>query len=279
MSEKGVLLVCATPIGNLGDVSDRLRQALQGADVVFAEDTRRTATLLRHVGAKPTVRSLFVGNEAGRTDQVLALLAAGKTVAMVSDAGMPGVSDPGSSTVRKAREGGHVVTVIPGPSAVITALALAGFGADRFVFEGFLPRKGRERSERLAAIAVETRPVVLFISPHRLLEDLEAIEEAVGPDREVAVTRELTKLHEEVWVGKTGAALGEWSGREVRGEFTVVIAPGQEDRVSPDEAISEAHALVASGSTPSEAARRVAGSTGVSRKAIYQALIEDQERS
>jgi 16S rRNA (cytidine1402-2'-O)-methyltransferase len=128
-------------------------------------------------------------------------------------------------------------------------------------------------------MAAETKPVVLFISPHRLLGDLEALEEAFGPDREIAVTRELTKLHEEVWVGRTGAAVDEWSGREVKGEFTVVVAPGHQDAISPDDAISEARALVASGSTPSEAARRVAASTGVSRKPIYRALIEDQERS
>jgi 16S rRNA (cytidine1402-2'-O)-methyltransferase len=279
MSEKGVLLVCATPIGNLGDVSDRLRQALQGADVVFAEDTRRTATLLRHVGARPTVRSMFVGNESVRSDELLGLLAEGKQVALVSDAGMPGISDPGAEAVRKARESGYQVVVIPGPSAVTAALALAGFGADRFVFEGFLPRIGRERKERLAALAVETRPVVVFASPHRLLADLEAIAEAVGADREIVVARELTKLHEETWVGTSGAALAEWSRRDVRGEFTLVIAPGFGERISAGEALVEARSLVASGSTASEAARRVADATGVPRKSIYQALIEDQERS
>jgi 16S rRNA (cytidine1402-2'-O)-methyltransferase len=225
------------------------------------------------------VRSLFVGNEAGRVGELLGLLAEGKTVALVSDAGMPGVSDPGAKVVRGVREAGHRVSVIPGPSAVTTAVVLAGFGGDRFVFEGFLPRKGRERAERLAAIAVDTRPVVLFVSPHRLVADLEAIEKVIGPDREIAVTRELTKIHEEVWMGTAGAALDEWSGREVRGEFTVVIAPGPEVRVSTEVAVSEARALVAAGSAPSEAARRVAEEMGVSRRSIYEALIADQERS
>jgi 16S rRNA (cytidine1402-2'-O)-methyltransferase len=279
MGEGGRLLVCATPIGNLGDVSDRLRDALTTADIVYAEDTRRTETLLRHVGAKPTVRSWFVGNESARTGELIALLEQGQTVALVSDAGMPGVSDPGAMAVRRAREGGFAVSVVPGPSAVTTAVAAAGFGADRFAFEGFLPRRGRERSERLAAIAAEDRPVVLFISPHRLVADLEAIAEACGPDREIAIARELTKLHEEIWVGEIRRAIEEWSGREARGEFTLVVAPGIVEGVSVDEAISEAKALVTGGSSPSEAAKRVAGATGVSRRSIYEALISDQERS
>ncbi len=279
MAEGGVLLVCATPIGNLGDVSDRLRDALNTADVVFAEDTRRTATLLQHVGATPTVRSLFVGNEAVRTEELLASLAGGKTVALVTDAGMPGVSDPGAEAVRLARQGGHGVTVIPGPSAVTTAVAAAGFGGDRFVFEGFLPRKGKERSRRLATMGTEDRPVVVFISPHRLLADLEAIAAATGPGREIAITRELTKLHEEVWVGDIETAIEEWSGREARGEFTVVVAPGAPERVSVEDAISEARALVAGGSSPSEASKRMAEATGVSRRAVYEALIRDHDRS
>ena len=279
MAEGGLLLVCATPIGNLGDVSDRLREALQTVDVVFAEDTRRTATLLQHVGATPKVRSMFVGNESARIDELLASLGQGQTVALVTDAGMPGVSDPGAEAIRRARESGFVVSVIPGPSAVTTAVALAGFGADRFVFEGFLPRKGRERARRLASIVAEDRPVVLFVSPHRLVADLEAIAAETGPEREIAITRELAKLHEEVWVGAIAAAIDEWSVRDARGEFTVVVAPGPVERVSMEDAIAEAKLLVAGGSAPSEAAKRVAGATGVSRRSVYEALIKDQERS
>lgn len=279
MAEGGLLLVCATPIGNLGDVSDRLRQALRTADVVFAEDTRRTANLLQHVAATPKVRSLFVGNESTRIGELLSSLDEGLTVVLVTDAGMPGVSDPGAEAVRRAREAGFAVTVIPGPSAVTTAVVHAGFGADRFVFEGFLPRKGRERASRLAAIAVEDRPVVLFISPHRLLADLEAIATVTGVERQIAITRELTKLHEEVWVGAIGQGIEEWSSRDPRGEFTVVIAPGARERISVDDAISEARSLVAAGSAPSEAAKRVAVAAGVSRRAVYEALIKDQERS
>jgi len=279
MAESGRLYVCATPIGNLGDVSDRLREVLKTADVVYAEDTRRTATLLRHVGANPLVRSLFVGNERSRTGDLLSALDQGLTVALVTDAGMPTVSDPGSDVVRQARESGHLVMVVPGPSAVVAAVALAGFGGDRFVFEGFLPRKGKERSERLRRIGGEDRPVVLFVSPHRLLGDLESIAASTGPEREIVITREMTKLHEEVWSGSVDQAMEEWSHRNVKGEVTVVIAPGSPEAPSLESALSEAGDLVESGVAPSEAARRVAKATGVSRREIYEVLIGDQERS
>jgi 16S rRNA (cytidine1402-2'-O)-methyltransferase len=279
MAEAGRLLVCATPIGNLGDVSDRLREVLQTADVVYAEDTRRTATLLRHVGASPPVRSMFVGNEKKRTADLLDALDQGLMVALVTDAGMPTVSDPGSDVVRLAREAGHQVTVVPGPSAVVASVALAGFGGDRFVFEGFLPRKGKERSTRLDRIGDEDRPVVLFVSPHRLVADLEAIAGATGPEREIVITREMTKLHEEVWSGSVGEAIEEWSDREVKGELTVVVAPGLSEPPSLDSAVEEARGLVESGASPSEAARRAAAAAGVSRREIYQVLIGDQELS
>lgn len=276
MSERGTLLVCATPIGNLSDISDRLREVLGSVDVVFAEDTRRTATLLQHIGASPRVRSLFVGNEKARTEEVLAALDAGETVALVSDAGMPTVSDPGAGVVRSASLAGHLISVVPGPSAVTSAVAVAGFGADRFSFEGFLPRKGRERSRRLDSIAGEDRPVVLFASPHRLPRDLVDLAAVTGVEREVAVIRELTKLHEEIWTGPIGEAVEIWSHREIRGEVTVVLAPGVEEAVSPEAAIREARSLVAGGSSASEAARTVASATGVSRRVVYQALINDQ---
>jgi 16S rRNA (cytidine1402-2'-O)-methyltransferase len=278
MSE-GVLVLCATPIGNLADVSDRLRETLGSADVVYAEDTRRTATLLRHLGISPPVRSLFVGNERSRTDDLIADLDQGLTVALVSDAGMPTISDPGAGAVIRARAQGHRVTAVPGPSAVVAAVALAGFGGDRFVFEGFLPRKGKERSERLTRIGADDRPIVLFASPHRLVGDLESLARAVAPDRPIAITRELTKLHEEVWTGTIGEALEHWAAREIKGELTLVIGPGAIERPSVAPALEEARTLVAEGMTPSEAARTVADSTGVSRREIYEALIRGQERS
>jgi 16S rRNA (cytidine1402-2'-O)-methyltransferase len=278
MSE-GVLVLCATPIGNLADVSDRLRETLGSADVVYAEDTRRTATLLRHLGVSPPVRSLFVGNERSRTDDLISDLDQGLTVALVTDAGMPTISDPGAGAVIRARAQGHRVTAVPGPSAVVAAVALAGFGGDRFVFEGFLPRKGKERSERLGRIAADDRPVVLFASPHRLVGDLESLAGAFAPDRPIAITRELTKLHEEVWAGTIGEALEHWAAREIKGELTLVIGPGAIEPPSAAAALEEARTLVAEGMAPSEAARTVADATGVSRREIYEALIRGQERS
>ena len=275
---EGMLIVCATPIGNLGDVSDRLREALNGADVVYAEDTRRTATLLAHVGAQVKVRSLFTGNEKVRTAELVETVRAGKRVVLVSDAGMPTISDPGAEAVRMVRQIGRKVTVIPGPSAVTAALAVSGFDADRFAFEGFLPRKGEARKERLQSIAAEDRTVVLFASPHRLAADLADLVEALGADRRVVVARELTKVYEEVWMGTLAEAGERWAG-EVKGEITLVIEPTAKADSDVETAVEDARALLAEGYSISEAARRAASAAGVSRRLVYQALLEGQERS
>lgn len=274
----GRLLVCATPIGNLGDISERLRDALASADVVFAEDTRRTAKLLGHLGITVRLVSLFTGNEQTRTGQLLDAVASGDTVVLVSDAGMPTVSDPGAAAIRAVRSADHPVSVIPGPSAVTTALALSGFGGDRFVFEGFLPRKGTERAARLEEIAEESRAVVLFASPNRLADDLGDLADACGPTREVAVARELTKLHEESWVGSLQEAVDRWRD-PVRGEVTIVLGPVVPEPPLPEVGIEAARRLLAAGSSVREAAKTASEESGVSRRVIYQALIADQESS
>lgn len=271
----GRLVVCATPIGNLGDISERLRNTLASADVIYAEDTRRTAKLLRHLVISTPMVSLFTGNEAARSAQVVEAVRRGETVALVSDAGMPTISDPGAAAIRSVREAGLAIGVVPGPSAVTTALALSGFGGDRFVFEGFLPRRGSARSERLGAIAVEERPVVLFASPKRLVADLAAISQACGGSREVAVGREMTKLHEDVWVGSLDEATRRWVD-EVKGEVTLVLGPGEAPSASLDEAVERARSMVASGGSIRESARLVAEETGVSRREIYEALLRDR---
>lgn len=271
----GRLVVCATPIGNLGDISDRLRETLAAADLVFAEDTRRTAKLLSHLSIDVEVVSLFAGNERGRTEQVLGAVGSGKVVVLVSDAGMPTVSDPGASVVSAVREAGYQVSVVPGPSAVTTAVALAGFGADRFVFEGFLPRKGRDRERRLREIGEETRVVVLFASPKRLGADLADLVVACGGSRDVAIGRELTKLHEETWVGPLATAADRFA-EPVRGEVTVVLAPVEPKPPEPDQAVDLARELMAAGATVSDAARRAAEETGVSRRLVYESLISGQ---
>ena len=274
----GRLLVCATPIGNLGDISERTRNVLASADVIYAEDTRRTAKLLRHLVINVDLVSLFTGNEKARTEQLVESVRSGHTVVLVSDAGMPTISDPGAAAIRAVREAGYPVSVVPGPSAVTTAAALSGFGGDRFVFEGFLPRKGRERAERLEAIGRESRTVVLFASPNRLADDLADLSEACGPSREVAVARELTKLHEESWVGSLGESVERWSG-DVKGEVTLVLGPVDPEPPSIEEAIQRARTLVAGGTSVRQAAREVSTETRVSRREIYEALLADQESS
>jgi 16S rRNA (cytidine1402-2'-O)-methyltransferase len=278
MPDRGTLVVCATPIGNLGDASPRLAEALAGVDLVFAEDTRRTRTLLQHLGVTAALQSLFVGNEARRTEELLAALGEGKSVALVTDAGTPVISDPGADVVRRARELGHLVTTIPGPSAVTTALAVSGSGGDRFAFEGFLPRKGEERTLRLERIAADDRPTVLFVAPHRLLSDLGDLASHTGPERRLTVAREMTKVHEEVWTGSVAEAIAEWEERAPKGEFTIVVAPGELKPVSITDAVAEAVALVAGGMTASEAARQVARDSGLNRRDLYQALLA-QDRS
>jgi 16S rRNA (cytidine1402-2'-O)-methyltransferase len=279
MADRGHLYVCATPIGNLGDISERLRETLGNVDVLYAEDTRRTAKLLAHLGLSVPMRSLFSGNESARTAELLSHLRSGERVALVSDAGMPSISDPGTDAVRLAREAGMAITVIPGPSAVTTAVALSGFVADRFVFEGFLPRKGSERQRRIQLIAGEERPVVIFASPHRLVAELEDLALAMGAERDIVVTRELTKMHEEVWSGSLSDAVEHWGHAAVKGELTLVIAPGTPDAGNLDDAVNHAKALIDAGGAVSRAARQAAKATGQSRRAIYEALIEGQERS
>lgn len=274
----GRLLVCATPIGNLGDISERTRNVLASADVIYAEDTRRTAKLLRHLVINVDLVSLFAGNEKARTEQLVESVRSGQTVVLVSDAGMPVISDPGAGAIRAVRDAGYPVSVVPGPSAVTTAVALSGFSGDRFVFEGFLPRKGRERAERLETIGRESRAVVVFASPNRLADDLADLSEACGATREVAVTRELTKLHEESWVGSLEESLDRWSG-EVKGEVTLVLGPVDSEPPSIEEAIKRARALVAGGTSVRQAARQVAAETPVSRRDVYEALLADQESS
>jgi 16S rRNA (cytidine1402-2'-O)-methyltransferase len=269
----GTLILCAGPIGNLADAPPRLAQALASADIVYAEDTRRARTLLDHLGVKAPTRSYFVGNETERAAEIALRLTNGETVALLTDAGTPGIADPGLSAVRAAVEVGALVTGIPGPSAVTLALALSGLPAERFVFEGFLPRRGKERSERIADVAREERTVVLFASPGRLVDDLRDLAAAHGSARECAVCREMTKMYEEVWRGSLAESARYWGEREVKGEVTVVLGPSAPPPPDIAGAVSAAEALVAGGLSPSRAVRRVAEEHGVSRRELYERII------
>jgi 16S rRNA (cytidine1402-2'-O)-methyltransferase len=272
----GVLTVVATPIGNLGDVSPRAAEVLRDVDLVLAEDTRRTATLLRHVGADTPMRSYHQHNEAERVDEVLGSLAAGARIALVSDAGTPGVSDPGTRLVAAAAAAGVTVTAVPGPSAALHALVVSGLPTERFAFEGFLPRKGRARRERLAELAADPRTLVLFVAPHRAAEDLGDLAEAFGADRPAALCRELTKLHEEVRRGGLGALAA--GAAEARGELTLVVAGapvGEEEPPDPADLVDAVRGLVAAeGIRTKDAVARVATTAGVSKRDLYQAVLD-----
>lgn len=272
----GLLVLAGTPIGDLADAPARLADELARADVIAAEDTRRLQRLLRGLGvtAPGRVVSYFEGNEVARTSQLAEELAAGARVLVVTDAGMPSVSDPGYRLVRAAIERGVRVTAVPGPSAVLTALALSGLPVDRFCFEGFLPRKAGERARRLAALATDPRTMVFFEAPHRLAAFLTAAAEAFGGERPAAVCRELTKTYEEVRRGGL-AELVEWAEAGVRGEITVVVA-GAAIAGGEDDALTLVRELVADGVRMSDAVAQVAEATGVRRNALYRAAVADR---
>lgn len=269
----GKLYLCATPIGNLGDASPRLAETLGSVAVVYAEDTRRSGKLLASLGIEVPLRSFFVGNERRRSADMEAELSRDSNVALITDAGMPAVSDPGPLAVAGARRVGAEVVVIPGPSAVTSAVAGSGMVGGRFVFEGFLARAGKERRRQLERIAAEVDPSVVFLSPHRVPADLAALAEACGAERPVCLAREMTKLHEELWWGTLAEAVDRWSAREPRGEFTAVVGGASPPPADPEEAVAVARRLVAEGRTPSQAAREAAATTGVGRRQIYDALV------
>ena len=283
----GVLYLVGTPIGNLGDLSPRARQVLAGADRIACEDTRRSGLLLHQLGlrqrqaaADGTGRgarlvSFHQHNQASRIPELLAALAAGEAVAVISDAGLPGISDPGEALVAAARAAGHPVICVPGPSAVTTALVSSGLPTGRFCFEGFLPAKAGQRRAHLQQLAAEERTVVLFEAPHRLLELLEDLLELLG-DRPLQVARELTKRHEEQVGPTVSAALAHFRTTPPQGECTLVLggAPAAAPAATWDEARlrSELEQLVASGLSNKDAARQLAERSGLSRRVLYALL-------
>lgn len=272
------LVLVGTPIGNLADLSPRARDALATADCICCEDTRRTGRLLSLVGIERRAKVPLVRvddhTEAGRIGEVLARLRRGETVVVVSDAGMPGIADPGERLVRAAAAEGLDVDVVPGPSAAVAGLVASGLPTGRFAFEGFLPRKGSGRSERLAELRSERRTIVLFEAPHRLARTLAELAEVLGPDRRVALGRELTKLHEEIR-RSTLAEAAEWAAsKEPVGEFVVVVdgAPPPEPATDDDVAEAVARALDA-GRSPRDAAADVAGALGVAKRRAYDVAV------
>ncbi|KJK11376.1 uroporphyrin-III methyltransferase [Terrabacter sp. 28] len=270
----GTLVLAATPIGDPRDAAPRLAKELATADVVAAEDTRRLRRLLSDLGVATTgaVVSYHEHNEASRTPEIVERLLAGQRVLVVTDAGMPSVSDPGYRLVAAAVESGVRVTCVPGPSAVLMALAVSGLPVDRFCFDGFLPRKPGERARVLAEVADERRTLVFFEAPHRLAETLAAMRDAFGADRRAAVCRELTKTYEEVRRG-TLAELAVWASEGVKGEITVVVAGAERAVPSLEDAVAGIRQRVDAGERLKDVAADVAARTGLSKKALYDASL------
>jgi 16S rRNA (cytidine1402-2'-O)-methyltransferase len=265
-------VLIGTPIGNLGDLAPRAVAALAEADVVCCEDTRRTGRLLQHAGVRAA--SLLVANEhteAAVAGEVVARLDRGEMVAVVSDAGMPAISDPGERLVAAAVAAGHVVEVVPGPSAALAALVASGLPTGRFCFEGFLPRKGAARKSRVAEVAAEARTVVLYEAPHRVARTLADLAAACGGERPVVLGRELTKLHEELWRGTLAQAVEHVAAAGTRGEYVLVLAGAPAAAEASDEAIRAALAdHRATGATTRDAVAAVAVALGVSKRRVYE---------
>jgi 16S rRNA (cytidine1402-2'-O)-methyltransferase len=270
-----MLWLVGTPIGNLGDLTERARETLARADVIACEDHRRTRALLSHLGIPaPKLVTFNEGNEARRLPELLEHVRGGKVVAVITSAGMPAISDPGYRLVAAAVEEGIPVDAVPGPSAALTALAVSGLPTDRFAFEGFLPRRAAQRRARLQQLAAESRTMVLFESPRRLAA---LLGDALGElgDRRVAVVRELTKVHQEVLRGSLSELAERFKGEEARGEIAVVIEGIREER-SPDleELAGRVEELIGEGVSRRDAAARVARDAGVSRRALYEASLK-----
>lgn len=275
----GKLILCGTPIGNLDDLSPRAVAVLQSADIVACEDTRRTRKLLTHYGVR--ARELVVyheGNERRKAEDLARRIARGLTLVLVSDAGMPGLSDPGYRLVTACIEAGIEVEVVPGPSAAISALALSGLPPARFVFEGFLPRKSGDRRRRLAELAGEARTIVFYESPHRIEACLDDLLQCLG-DRPACLARELTKLHEEVRRGSLSYLLESARADPVRGEIVVVVGGAvgvHRTEPEPSELARRAHQLMAEGVDRKQAMARVAQEAAVPRRRVFDALVENR---
>lgn len=278
----GNLFLVATPLGNLGDLTRRAAQVLEEVDLIAAEDTRQTKKLLSHLSLRKQLLSNYRENEREQAEKIIGLLKEGKNIALVSDAGTPGLSDPGAFLVQKAVEEGIRVIPIPGAAACIIALVASGLPTDRFVFEGFLPRKNKERKERLAALVQEERTIILYEAPHRLDQTLSDLCSVLGADRRVVVARELTKIHEEFWRGTLAEAVRTWGEREKKGEFTLVLEGKrtvvEEELTDYSPFYREIVARKARGEKPSAVIREIAKREGVARSELYQFYLEKAKK-
>lgn len=277
----GTLYIVGTPIGNLEDMTVRAVRILQTVDLIAAEDTRHTGKLLHHFQIKTPQISYHEHNRMIRVPELVAKLQQGLAIALVSDAGMPGISDPGYELVKACAEEGFTVVPIPGASAVIAALSASGLPSDRFIFEGFLPAKSQARRTHLEGLQSESRTIVFYESPHRLRATLQDLADSLGSDRKITLARELTKLHEEFWRGTTADAIELYTKREPQGEYTIVVAGAEVVKVvlSDTTLRSELQTLLNQGLSRSDASRQLAQQTSLSRRQIYQLALSLPEQS
>lgn len=269
------LVLVATPIGNMGDLSERARDALARADLVCCEDTRRTGLMLHNLGISSTLMRVDEHTERDAISRVLDALREGRTVCLVSDAGTPGISDPGLRLVAAVVDNGFSVSAVPGPTALIMALVISGLPAHKFVFEGFLERRGKERASQLEAVAHHRYTVVMYEAPHRLVRTLEDLVPVCGAQRRIAVCRELTKIHEDVWRGTLENACAHFRVHEPKGEFVIVLegAPARRDATA-EEIADRVRELIATGKHTKEIARLAGEEFGVPAKDIYNQVLE-----
>ena len=277
----GSLVLVATPIGNLGDMTQRAIEALQSADVICCEDTRHSGKLLAHFGVSG--KKLIVINEHTEYDareEIVSLVTSGSIVALVTDAGTPGISDPGERLVVAVVEAGGNVTAVPGASALTMALVISGLPTSRFVFEGFLPRSGAERTDRLAMTTTESRTIVLYEAPHRLAKTLSDLTTACGAMRRVVLARELTKLHEQIWRGTLQDANMLVAATEPRGEYVIIIEPAKPPAPPTDEELVAAiKAEIAKGVSRKDSAARVSARFGVAKRTVYELALQIRDDS
>ena len=273
-SDRAALVLVGTPLGNLGDASPRMREEIAAADLIAAEDTRRFLDLAERLEVQHTAKimSLFDHNEQSRAERIADAVDSGMRVVLLTDAGMPGVSDPGYHVVKAVSDRGLPVTSAPGPTAVTTALALSGLPTDRFTFEGFLPRKSGKRRALLQSLEREERTMVFYEAPHRIVHSVEAIVEVFGHDRRIALCRELTKLHEEVIRGRAADVLLDIADG-VRGEIALVVSGTDGPGVEPDDVVERVSELVTQGMRGKDAAAQVAKTAGLKTREVYEAYL------
>lgn len=273
----GMLYLVPTPIGNLGDISQRCRETLERVDFIAAEDTRVTLKLMNHLGIKKPLISYFEHNKASKGGVILERILAGEVCALVSDAGSPAISDPGEDLVKLCHEAGVTVCAIPGPCAVITALSISGQSTGRFCFEGFLSTAKKSRREHLDSLRKERRTMIFYEAPHKLLATLQDMADTFGTDRSISLCRELTKLHEEVVRTTLGQAIQKYTDTPPKGEFVLVLAGAPEEAepaASPDDAAARVEALMAAGLSRKDAIRQTAQELNLPKNVVYDAALK-----